>query len=401
MSSDGKFTRRRFLQAAGLLGAAGMGSMMPGAKKATAAGGMPQRVFGKTGVKVPILSMGTMFDTINNQIVLRQALALGVTHWDTAAMYQGGQSEVGIGKFFSRHKGARQKIFLVSKTSGARSTGDMTALLDQSLKKMHTDYLDLLFIHSVTDVGDDVFPDAAEWAARAKKSGKIRYFGFSTHRNMADCLKDAAKLDFIDAVMFSYNFRLMQDADMIDAMDACHAKGIALTAMKTQGGGPVRTDDSREMKLAGGFVKKGFTPEQAKLKAVWGDKRIATLCSQMPTVAILRANTAAAMDRVKLSRGDHEALRQYAKDTCDEYCAGCGALCQGAMGGAVPVAEVMRALMYRRSHGEAELAREVFAELSQEVRERLASEDFKPAEAVCPQGLPVARLMREAARVLA
>ena len=379
-----------------------MGSALSRPGEAKAAGEMPQKSLGgRTGVKVPILSLGTMFDTMNNQIVLRQALALGVTHWDTAASYHGGQSEVGLGRFFSRQKDARQKIFLVSKASGANGTEEMTRLLDQSLKKLQTDYLDLYFIHSVSDATGDVFPQVGQWAEQAKKSGKIRFFGFSTHRNMADCLKEAAKMDFVDVVMFAYNFRLMRDADMIAGMDACFKKGIGLTAMKTQGGGPVRGDDSREMELAAGFVKKGFSPEQAKLKAVWEDGRIANICSQMPTVAILRANAAAAMDRVKLSRSDREALGSYALDTCREYCAGCGAICQGATGGAVPVVEVMRALMYRRSHGEPELAREVFAGLAPEVKARLAREDFGPAEAACPQGLPIARLMREAARVLA
>ena len=136
--------------------------------------------------------------------------------------------------------------------------------------------------------------------------------------------------------------------------------------------------------MADRFLKRGFTDKQAKLKVVWENPQIASLCSQMPNLTILSANVAAARDQVKLSREEFESLRQYALETQADYCAGCGSICQAAVGGAVPVNEVMRCLMYHRYYGEPELARETFAGLPEAVRQRLTAVDYSRAEAGLP-----------------
>jgi len=396
-----KFNRRDFFKVAGAAGAGGLalGSGLT-VGKADAAPLMPQRAFGKSGIKVPILSLGTMWDTINNQIVLKQALALGITYWDTAAEYHGGQAETGLGKFFQRNPGAREKVFLVTKASYARSTQDMTRLLNQSLEKMQTSYVDLYFVHGIKSV-DQIWADSGRWAEQAKAKGLIKLFGFSTHRNMEDCLLRGAGLGYIDGVMMTYNHRIMHTDDMKRAVEACVKAGIGLTAMKTQGGGPIRAGGEAEEQLAERFLSKGYTPEQAKLKAVWTESNIASLCSQMPNLTILRANAAAALDRTQLSAADIRALDNYAQATAGCYCAGCSGICENALSGAAPVAEVMRCLMYHESHGDARLARELFNGLPREERLRLGSLDYSPAEEACPQGLAIGSLMRRAARVLA
>jgi hypothetical protein len=244
-------------------------------------------------------------------------------------------------------------------------------------------------------------PAFKDWAAEMKKAGKIKFFGFSTHTNMEDCLAGAAKLDWIDAIMTTYNFRLMHTPKMQAAMNACAQAGIGLIAMKTQGGGPVKTDSEAELKMAGRFLEKGFTDKQAKLKAVWENPQIASLCSQMPNLTILSANVAAARDQTKLAREEFDSLRQFAQETACDYCAGCAHICQAALGGAVPVNEVLRCLMYHREYGEPEIARETFAGLPEEVRQRLTEVDYSPAERVCPHHLGIARLMRQAQEILA
>jgi predicted aldo/keto reductase-like oxidoreductase len=121
----------------------------------------------------------------------------------------------------------------------------------------------------------------------------------------------------------------------------------------------------------------------------------------MPNLTILSANVAAARDLTKLGREDFESLRQYALETKAEYCAGCGKICQEAVGGAVPVTEVMRCLMYHQYYGEAELAQQTFAGLPEEVRQRLTAVDYSQAEQACPHGLAIAALMRQATELLA
>ena len=165
MSPEKKgLSRRSFLKGAAAAGAASLlsGAQAPDALAAPA--GMPQRTFGKTGIKVPILSLGTMWDTVNTQIVLRQALALGVTYWDTAESYHGGYSEVGIGNFFARFPQARKQIFLVTK-SHTRDPDSWTQHLEQSLKKLQTNYIDLFFIHSIRGI-DEIDDTTKAWPKR-------------------------------------------------------------------------------------------------------------------------------------------------------------------------------------------------------------------------------------------
>jgi aryl-alcohol dehydrogenase-like predicted oxidoreductase len=400
-------TRRDFVKTVGLAGIAVAGAGVPGAiagpeppAGAAPAATTPKRKLGKTGVEVSSLCLGGMFDTINNQLLLKQALKWGVTYWDTAESYGNGLSEEGMGRFFARNPEARKEIFLVTKLQA--KGGNLTERLDKCLKRLQTDHVDLFFIHSLSGI-EEMTPAIKTWAAEMKKAGKFKFFGFSTHTNMAECLLGAAKLDWIDAVMFTYNFRVMQDPKLKEALNACEKAGVGLVAMKSLAGGPgePKIASSAKLKMADRFLKRGFTDKQAKLKVVWENPQIASLCSQMPNLTILMANVAAARDQAKLAREEFESLRQYALETQADYCAGCGNLCREAVGGAVPVNEVMRCLMYHRYYGEPELARQTFAGLPEAMRQRLTAVDYSRAEEVCPQRLAIAQLMRQAAEMLA
>ncbi|MGA6927675.1 MAG: aldo/keto reductase, partial [Desulfosarcina sp.] len=326
------------------------------------------------------------------------AIRWGVTYWDTAHVYSGGRSEEGIGQYFQRYPLDREKIFLVTKST-ARDPQGLSRDLAISLKRMSTDSIDLFFVHAVRDAAN-LDSQIREWAKQQKAEGKIRLFGFSTHSNMERCLTDAARMGWIDGIMMTYNFRLMREAQMQTAVDACVDAGIGLTAMKTQGGGGVSTESAHALELAGRFLAKGFTDKQAKLKAVWENPRIAAICSQMPTMSILMANIAAAVDRTALTENDHGHIEQYARQTFSQYCAGCTRICENAVDGKVPVGDIMRCLMYARSYGDPDDARRRFAAIPDAVRQQLTRQDYTLAENQCPRRLPIARLMGEAAREL-
>jgi len=395
------FSRRDFLKTAG---AATAGSLLSaretlGKISGTSGSGLaviPTRPFGKTGAQVSILGLGGMFDIPSNQLVLRQALKWGVTYWDTADCYEGGRSERGIGSFLAKYPEARKQIFLVSK-SDARDPRGMTRLLDRSLERMKTDYIDLYFVHGISGI-DELDKGARAWAEKAKAEGKIKFFGFSTHSNMEECLLGAAKLGWIDGIMMSYNYRIMNKTEMKEAVAACKDAGIGLTAMKTQGGWSFGS--SSAAKLVDTFIEKGFSDNQAKLKAVWTNPNIASICSQMPNITILMSNVAAAMDKTSLSAGDLRLLDQYAKETASNYCAGCSNICETALGGALPVATVMRYLMYYESYGDRHRARSLYGQLSSEIRARIGSLDYSLAEKRCPQGISIGRLMKKAEQLL-
>jgi len=400
-------SRRNFLKT---VGAVGVGSLLPsmgGSSTASAALtaqtkaniAIPKRPFGKSGEQVAVLSLGGIFDVPNNQLLLKQAVRWGATYWDTANSYGGGRSEKGFGKYFARFPEDRRKIFLVTK-SGAWTVGGMTRHLNKSLERMQTDYIDLFFVHGIRSI-DEMDDDVKRWGEKAKAAGKIRFFGFSTHSNMEACLRDGARLGWIDGIMLTYNYRLMHTDRMRAAVDACVEAGIGLTAMKTQGGGQVMTHTETELKLAGRFIQKGFTDGQAKMKAVWQNPRIASICSQMPNLAYLSENVAAAVNKTRLSSNDIRLMRKYASETSSGYCAGCTRICEAALPEPVPVGDVMRCLMYSRSYSDRQRAKTEFGRMNARVRSRLAAMDYSAAEKQCPQGLKIGRLVAEAIEELA
>ena len=249
--------------------------------------------------------------------------------------------------YLEKNPQARRDIFLVTKYDG----GGMTQGLNQSLERLKTDYVDLYFLHGINNTSM-LNDDLKAWVEKAKADKKIRFFGFASHANMENCLQEAAKLGWIDGIMLKYDFHLMQTDAMKAAVDAATKAGIGLTAMKTQNKSPIATETEADLKLGGHFIQRGFTQQQAKLKAVWENPQIASLCSQMPNLTILQANIAAALDKTSLTAADHAALQQYAAATGSGFCAGCTQFCEAALGHQVPVGDVVRALMYHHSYGD-------------------------------------------------
>lgn len=407
MPDSRDISRRDFFKTVGTVGAGSILLTRDGLAQAAATAAeskpedlrVPTRPLGKTGIRVSCLSLGGMFDIPSNQLLLRQAVKYGVTCWDTADCYEGGKSEIGIGQFFKRYPETRKEIVLITKSDDRKPSG-MTELLKRSLERMNTDYVDLYYIHGMRRI-DEVDNNTRAWVEKMKAEGKIKFFGFSTHSNMEDLLTAAAKLGWIDAITTSYNFRLMQSDKMKAAVDACVKAGVGLMAMKTQGGGSVSTESETELKMAGRFLELGFTDKQARLKAVWENPHIASICSQMPNMTILMANIAAALDRTKLSAEDLGLMEQYAHETASSYCAGCTEICERAVDGEAPIGDVMRYMMYYCSYGDRDRARSLFAELQPETRKHLVSLDYSEAEKRCPQKLKIGQLMGEAATLLA
>ena len=200
--------------------------------------------------------------------------------------------------------------------------------------------------------------------------------------------------------MVKYDFRLMRSDKMRRAIEACAKAGIGLTAMKTQGKQTVGMESEAEADLASRFVTRGFTDGQAKLKAVWEDPNIASVCSQMPNMSLLLSNVAAALDKTTLTAEERDLMDTFALETSAGYCAGCTDICETAIGHAAPVGDIMRFLMYHNSYGDADHARACFATIPGEVREKLEQIDYSGAERLCPQKIKIAELVGRAARTL-
>jgi predicted aldo/keto reductase-like oxidoreductase len=365
---------------------------------------VPKRTLGKTGIEVPVLSLGTVFDLVENQVILKSALQWGVNYWDTATNYAGGNSELGIGKYLAQNPRMREKLFIVSKppdlSTPVPDLEDVEKQLQDSLKRMNTDYIDLyLAVHGLRNP-DQLTNELKQWIEKAKKRGVIKFSGYSTHRNMAQCLTSAAKLNWIDAIMTKYDFRLMQDPEMQAGIEACNKAGIGLIAIKTQARRQKITTEE-DKKLAGHFLKRGFTEAQAKLKAVLEDERISSAAVGMQNVAILTSNVAAVLDKTKLTQADKAVFKEYAAASCSGYCAGCAYICESALPDVPYISDIMRYLMYYNSYGEQARARELFAKIPSNVKNRLLNIDYRPAEAHCPQHMPIGELIAEAVSKLA
>ena len=121
----------------------------------------------------------------------------------------------------------------------------------------------------------------------------------------------------------------------------------------------------------------------------------------MGNLTLLASNYLAAIDKTQLSSAERHLMKEYASSTCSSYCAGCSDICEAVVDGGLPIADVLRFLMYHNDYGMVDHARTLFAELSEETRQRLTSADYTLAEARCPQKIAISEMMRAATRLLA
>jgi predicted aldo/keto reductase-like oxidoreductase len=193
-------TRRDFLgqmAAAGIAGVAGIGaSGIEGTFAATSVQGIPYRTLGRSGEKVSLIGLGGYHIGIQSISVeesikiVRTAIDHGINFMDNCWDYNGGESEIRMGK--ALRDGYRKKVFLMTKTDGQVKDA-YNKQLDESLRRLQTDVIDLVQFHEVVRMGDPdrIFgPNGAfEAALAARKAGKIRYIGFTGHKDPAIHLK--------------------------------------------------------------------------------------------------------------------------------------------------------------------------------------------------------------------
>jgi len=397
---EDKLSRREFLVRSAALGVSAAlgakGSPLEGAEVAVAP--VPRVVLGKTGEKVSILGFGGVHQRIPPAL-LNAALQRGVNYIDTAEGYGHGHNERDIGKVLEAN-GQRHQVFVVTK-AGTYDPHALPERLAGSLERLRTDYVDAYFYHNL-DQPDLLTEDLKAVLARLKKRGQIKYFGFSNHgAHVVECLEKAAEVGFVDVIMLRYNFRLDPrwgdpDPEWSDrfqrALDGCAKAKIGLVAMKTQAGAVSFAD------RVDPFEKAGLNRHQAVLKAVWSDKRIHVIVSQMTNVQQVMENTETALQ--SLTAQESALLRQYAQATRFSHCQGCAEICEGACGHPIRIADLLRYKLYHDDYGDVERARALFARLPAEAK-NLAGVDFRAAEAACPYRAPIARLVQEAVRQLA
>jgi aryl-alcohol dehydrogenase-like predicted oxidoreductase len=197
--------------------------------------GLRQRKYGRAGVKLSIIGFGgILVDGAGQQHANRlvaEAFEKGVNYFDVSPTY--GDAELKLGPALEPY---RKKVFLACKTGQRRREG-ASEELDESLKRLRTDYLDLYQLHSITDVKNDVDAVFARGGAmevflEAKKQGRIRYLGFSAHSEQA-ALAAMDRHDF-DSVLLPINFAAFYKGDFgHKVIAAAKSKGMAILALKS------------------------------------------------------------------------------------------------------------------------------------------------------------------------
>ncbi len=247
-SRSNKFNRRNFLRK-GFAGAATITlapSILNGALKSdkTKNSKIITRKLGKTGLELPVVSMGVM--NADNPKLVKAAMENGIVHFDTAHGYQRGRNEEMLGKVF---KDVDRKRFIIStKIPGNqfnKKSGEWEKKIDAkeflekfelSLKRLQMDYVDIFYLHSRKGREETLEQEILEVMVKLKKEGKARFLGVSTHRNQPEVIQAAIDADIYDVVLTSYNFRQSNYKEVSDAIEKAANAGLGVVAMKTQAG---------------------------------------------------------------------------------------------------------------------------------------------------------------------
>ena len=299
-------TRRNFVQG---LGAIGAGMMMEGAQAQQA---IPKRPLGKTGLQVAVLGLGGYHlgsadsDDEANRIVA-EAIDAGINFFDNAWEYHDGKSETRMGNAL---KGKRDQVVLMTKvcTHGRKKDVAMR-MLEESLKRLQTDHLDVWQVHEVVYDNDPELIFAKDGAIEAlemaKKQGKVRFVGFTGHKDPSIHLKMLSHDYAFDTVQMPLNcFDGTYRSFETQVLPELNKRGIAPLGMKSLGG-------------SGESVKNGAVTAQEALRYAMS-LPVAVTISGMESLDVLHQNLEVARGFQPMPARELSALRtrvkQYASD---------------------------------------------------------------------------------------
>ncbi|MBF0186487.1 MAG: aldo/keto reductase [Magnetococcales bacterium] len=357
---------------------------------------------GSTDIKMSDISYGA--GRLPSASMVLRAIQRGINYFDTAPDY--GPSEDHIGEALKRH-GQRDKIVIASKychpisyQSGkshlqvGSGVDEYISAVENSLKRMGTDYLDIVFVHAIGEKPDYeherdrlLDPDMLEATERLKEAGKIKYLAVSSHgpHNMETLMLDAVRSGKFDVIMPAFNF--MKFPRVPDVLKEAHQRGVGVVAMKTLAGAK-----------DGGISGEG-TFEHAAFKWVLQHQEVAGLVISIKTVRDLDLYLAASGERFTAS--DQRVLDHYAARFGNEYCrTGCGD-CESSCPEGVSIASILRYQMYFQDYGDEKHAMRSYAALDRKGQAEVClSCQSAVCSGSCEHGLPLAAKLQAAHRDL-
>jgi predicted aldo/keto reductase-like oxidoreductase len=296
--------RRDFLQAStvGLAAATLAGAANADEKKND--GGVPMRPFGRTSEMVSVMSLGGHASTNPKKLdeqqslrLIRRAVDEGITFMDNCWDYHDGVAEERMGDALT---GRRDKVFLMTKVCG-RTAKDAQANLEDSLRRLKTDRIDLWQFHEIVYDNDPDWVFAADGAIqtglKAVKDGKVRYLGFTGHKDPSIHLKMLAQSYPWSAVLMPLNvmdvhYRSFQKQVLPQLLD----RGIAPLGMKSLGGN-------------GSIVTKAGIPVQDAIRYVLS-LPITSLVSGIDSEQVLDQNLKIVREFTPLNDAERQAIEQ-------------------------------------------------------------------------------------------
>jgi predicted aldo/keto reductase-like oxidoreductase len=385
MSSKEKLNRRFFLKSS-LLGASGAllskhGLSMDQGKDVEKK--VITRILGKTGIELPVISMGVMRS--DNPNLVKAALKGGIKHFDTAHGYMRGNNEEMLGNVF---KEVPRDSFIISTKipAGERSSGNYTKeqfleKLDISLERLQMDHVDMLYTHGVTS-RDEMFNEAVLDALKtAKKDGRTRFVGLSTHRNEPEVIRAAIETGIIEVILTAINFKQDHYPELKEAIAKAAENGLGIIGMKN---------------LAGGYMdEEKQIPVNAKavIKFVLKDPNITTCIPGFTAFNELETDLELLTD-ITLTDEEINSL-ELASNEMGMYCQGCE-LCLAACKKSLPIPDIMRAYMYAYGYGNMEKAYTVLTDYDVPVN---PCSDCGVCTVQCAKGFPVAEKISKITRL--
>ena len=265
--------------------------------------GIPQRPLGTTGVSVSMLCLGGFHISVPPEDeatrIIHTAIDNGITFMDNAWEYADNESERRMGIALAQD-GYRDKVFLMTKNCAHdRTAANSMVKLEESLRRLQTDYLDLWQIHEVTlhDDPDRIFAPggAAEAMLKAKEEGKVRFIGFTGHKSPAifrRMLSQGFPWDTIQmpVSVLDANFNSFQT----EIIPIAQEQGIGVIGMKSLAAGHLFDDPSDRI-----------TAEEAIRYAL--SQPIASLCTGIDSMAMLEQNLRIAREFVPMTAEEQAA----------------------------------------------------------------------------------------------
>jgi len=289
---------------------------------------MIYRDLGKTGLRVsqlgfgcmrfPMLEGGKEVDLDKTLPILERAYAGGVNYYDTAVFYCEGKSEAAVGEFI---KDKRDKVIVSTKNAHYGDEAEWRRLLEQSLTRLQTDYIDLYNYHAINwdHFSKQVQPRLYKMMQQAKDEGLIRHICLSFH-DTPDALVRIIEAGCPEVITIQYN---LLDQGLSDAITLAHERGIGVVGMGPVGGGRLGTNVEVFQSILPDIRR---VPELA-LRFVLSNPGVTLALSGMSTMEQVEENLAiAATDRPFTSEElamVNEHIERLQKMS-DLYCSGCG-----------------------------------------------------------------------------